>query len=137
MNAIDFPARLELASAPIAALDLALYAAASGDHNPLHLDAEVARAAGFDRPVVQGMLSMAYAARLFTNTFGLAGLMRLETRFVGVALRGQRLVFEAELTSREGDTALYSLRGRTDTGVDIVAGQARVCRPTGQAGAHS
>jgi acyl dehydratase len=55
------PETLELALDPITAVDLALYAAASGDLNPLHLDADVARAAGFDRPIAHGMRTMACA----------------------------------------------------------------------------
>ena len=70
------PARLELTCGPLSAVDLALFAAASGDHNPLHLDAEVARAAGFDRPVVHGMLTMACVARLFTPGAGIGDITR-------------------------------------------------------------
>jgi len=62
-----FPSTLELACGPVTAVDLAIYAAASGDLNPLHLDDAVARTAGFDQPLVHGMLTMAYVARLFTQ----------------------------------------------------------------------
>ena len=51
---------LELA--PITRLDLALYAGASGDHNPVHVDIDFARAAGLDDVFAHGMLSMAYLA---------------------------------------------------------------------------
>jgi acyl dehydratase len=61
MSADGYPAYLELECGPVTAIDLALFAAASGDHNPLHLDADVARAAGFDRPLVHGMLSTAFS----------------------------------------------------------------------------
>lgn len=128
MSAQEFPPLIELTCGPVTAVDLALYAAASGDHNPLHLDADVARAAGFERPVVHGMLSMAYAGRLFTDAFGVAGLLSLQTRFVGVALRGDRITFRAELDQRDGDTALYTLRGNSETGTELVTGNARVRR---------
>ncbi len=61
---MNVPATLTLRSAPVGPVQLALFAAASGDHNPLHLDPEVARKAGFERPVVHGMLTMALAGRL-------------------------------------------------------------------------
>src|SRR5205823_2008850 len=80
-----YPPSLELRWGPISAVDLALYAAASGDHNPLHLDADVARAAGFERTVVHGMLTMACVGRLFTSRFGPLSLLSLQTRFTGVA----------------------------------------------------
>ena len=41
MNDAAFPPELELSCGPVTAIDLALFAAASGDHNPLHLDADV------------------------------------------------------------------------------------------------
>ncbi|ACK50190.1 MaoC domain protein dehydratase [Methylocella silvestris BL2] len=43
---------------PVRAEDLARYALASGDDNPLHLDADVAAAAGLKAPPIHGMLMM-------------------------------------------------------------------------------
>jgi acyl dehydratase len=131
-----FPATISLDCPAVNALDLALYAAASGDHNPLHLDAAVAQAAGFDRPVVQGMLTMAYAGRLFTRHFGTEGLMSLNTRFVGVALKGDRIALEGQLQSQDDTgavpTATYTVTARTDRGTDVVTGTAQVRRPRGE-----
>ncbi|HEU4393531.1 MAG TPA: MaoC family dehydratase [Solirubrobacterales bacterium] len=39
------------------------YAEASGDHNPIHLDPEAARAAGLPRPILHGLYTMALVAR--------------------------------------------------------------------------
>ena len=112
--------------APIAAVDLALYAAAAGDLNPLHLDAEVARAAGFDRPIAHGMRTMACAARLFTQHFGATALRALNTRFVGTAKLGDVLVLRATLTQVDGDIASYDLAVQTSNAVPVVSGTARV-----------
>ena len=38
---------------------LALYAGASGDHNPMHIDIDFAKKAGFPDVFAQGMLVMA------------------------------------------------------------------------------
>jgi acyl dehydratase len=46
---------------------LALFAGASGDHNPIHVDLDVARSAGLDDVFAHGMLSMAYLGRLLTD----------------------------------------------------------------------
>lgn len=43
-------------SAPVTMARVADYAAASGDMNPIHLDPAVARQAGFEAPIVHGML---------------------------------------------------------------------------------
>jgi acyl dehydratase len=124
--AVAAPASIELHCGPFSAVDLALYAAASGDHNPLHLDADVAQAAGFAKPVVHGMLTMACVARLFTERFGATALLALTTRFTGVALRGDGLALHATLTEHDDRTATYTLRGGTLTGSEVVTGSARV-----------
>lgn len=129
MSAAVCPPSLELRCGPISAVDLALYAAASGDHNPLHLDADVARAAGFERPVVHGMLTMAHAARLFTSRFGAGALLSLHTRFTGVALRGDSLVLTGTLTGHDATNAHYTVRACTDAGLEVMTGSAQVCLP--------
>jgi acyl dehydratase len=122
----SWPASIELRCGPVGAIDLALYAAASGDHNPLHLDADVARAAGFERPVVHGMWTMACVARLFTLHFGALAVRSLSTRFVGVALRGDALMLSATLEDHDDRTARYTVHGRNAAGTDVVTGNASV-----------
>lgn len=128
MNNPGWPEALELRCGPISAIDLALYASASGDHNPLHLDADVAQAAGFERPVVHGMLSMACAGRLFTAQFGVGAVQALNTRFTGIALRGDSLLFNAQLSESDERGASYTLSARTGRGTDVLSGTARVVR---------
>ena len=45
---------------PLTRTTLALYAGASGDHNPMHIDIDFARAAGMPDVFAHGMLSMAW-----------------------------------------------------------------------------
>jgi len=126
MTPSRFPAALELMLEPINAVDLALYAAASGDRNPLHLDADVARAAGFERPIAHGMRTMACVARMFTQHFGATGLRALNTRFVGTAALGDVLVMRATLVQVDGTNASYELTVQTAGGAPVVSGNARV-----------
>jgi acyl dehydratase len=123
------PQRIELEVGPVRAIDLALYAVASGDHNPVHLDAEVARAAGFERPIVHGMLMMAYAGRLVAGHFGAGALRSFAVRFVGPALLGDRIALEGTLTARETGIATYEIRGRHSRGAECISGTARVAVP--------
>ncbi|CAN7747684.1 MaoC family dehydratase [Variovorax sp. LjRoot84] len=118
--------QIRLECGPITAVDLTLYAAASSDHNPLHLDEDTARAAGFDRPVVHGMLTMAMAARLMTSHFGPHALRSLESRFVNVALRGQRIVLTGTLQGTKDGIASYALDARNDEGRPLITGSASV-----------
>ena len=132
MTEIAFPNELALSSGPIRAIDLALFAAASGDHNPLHLDADVARAAGFDRPVVHGMLTMACVTRLFTREFGAGCILAVETRFTGVAMLADILHISAALVSVEDSVARYEIRARASSGTELVTGSARIARALGK-----
>lgn len=131
MNNAIFPERIELQCGPVTAVDLALYAAASGDHNPLHLDLEVARAAGFEKPLVHGMLTMAYAGRLLTERFGLLALQSLATRFVGAATLGDTIVLQGTLTGVSGDVAAYQLQAQNGAGSELLTGLAKVTLSTG------
>ena len=54
---------------PISRTTLALFAGASNDHNPIHIDIDVAKAAGMDDVFAQGMLSMAYLGQALTIIF--------------------------------------------------------------------
>ena len=73
---------LELA--PISRTTLALYAGASGDHNPMHIDLDVARSAGLDDVFAHGMLSMAYLGRALTGWFPQRAVREYGVRFVAV-----------------------------------------------------
>jgi acyl dehydratase len=126
MTEVRFPPRLELRCGPVTAVDLALYAAASGDLNPLHLDEQQAHDAGFDQPLVHGMLSMAYVGRLFTDSFGPNTLLNLQTRFTGTAGRGSSLTIRAELGEHDEEAAHYAVRVTNDSDAEVITGTAMV-----------
>ena len=69
---------------PLTRTTLALYAGASGDHNPVHIDIDVARRAGMPDVFAQGMLSSAYLGRLLTNWAAQEQLRSLSLRFTGI-----------------------------------------------------
>ena len=79
-----------LVVAPISRTTLALFAGGSGDHNPIHLDLDVAKSAGLDDVFAQGMLSMAYLGRLLTGWAPQQSLRSFEVRFVAITpIHGQ------------------------------------------------
>lgn len=68
----------------------------SGDLNPLHADYDVARAAGFDRPILHGLASYGTACAVILRAFcgGDPARMRsLDLRFSGVVYPGDTLEF--------------------------------------------
>lgn len=74
----------ELTTQPITRQALALYCGASGDHNPIHVDLDFAKAAGFDDVFAHGMLSMAYLGRLLTNWVPLTAIREFSVRFTAI-----------------------------------------------------
>jgi acyl dehydratase len=71
------------------------YAAASGDFNPIHVDAEAAKAAGLPGPILQGMCTFAWLAEAATRFFGDPGrLGRIVARFSRPVAVGDTVTFE-------------------------------------------
>ena len=71
----------ELKLPPISRFTLALFAGASGDHNPIHIDSDFAQKAGMPDVFAQGMLSMAYLGRLLTNWQPQSQLRKFSNKF--------------------------------------------------------
>jgi acyl dehydratase len=69
---------------PISRTTLALFAGASGDHNPIHIDIDVAKSAGLDDVFAHGMLSIAYLGRLLTDVVPQRQLRSYRVRFAAI-----------------------------------------------------
>ena len=61
--------------------DLARYARASGDHNPIHRDDDVARSVGLPGVIAHGMYTMALAARAVAEWFPGTELVSIGCKF--------------------------------------------------------
>lgn len=73
-----------LTLASISRKTLALYAGASADHHPLHIDLDYARDAGMKDVFAHGMLSAAYLGRLLTNWVAQERIRSFSVRFTGI-----------------------------------------------------
>ncbi len=78
----------ELVLPPVDRTTLALFAGASGDHHPMHLDIDVARGAGMPDVFAHGMLGMAWLGRLLTNWAPQSRLRAFNVRFLGITHLG-------------------------------------------------
>jgi acyl dehydratase len=98
---------------PISRTTLALFAGASGDHNPIHLDLEVAKSAGMPDVFAQGMLSMAYLGRLLTNWVPQERIRSFEVRFAAIT------PVHAQPTCHGTVTAIDTVDGTTLATLDV------------------
>jgi acyl dehydratase len=81
---------VEIATLPQAALIYRL----SGDYNPLHADPEIAKAAGFARPILHGLCSFGVAGHALLKAlcgYDPARLKRMEVRFSAPVFPGETI----------------------------------------------
>ena len=113
---------------PITRHTLALYCGASGDHNPIHVDLDFARAAGFPDVFSHGMLVMAYLGQALTDAVPPPRLRRFSTRFVAITQLGARLTCEghvSELIEHNGEPcAKLALTTKDENGDVKLSGEA-------------
>ena len=81
----------DLVIEPITRSTLALYAGASGDHNPIHIDLDFAKESGMKDVFAHGMLIMAYLGRAVTNIAPQSNLKNFSVRFSSITNIGDIL----------------------------------------------
>jgi acyl dehydratase len=75
-------------------IDQALLYRLSGDYNPLHVDARIAAAGGFDRPILHGLCTYGIVARALARALFASdpdSICRLDVRFTGPVFPGETL----------------------------------------------
>jgi acyl dehydratase len=119
-----------LETSPVSRLRLALFAGASGDHDPIHVDLDFARAAGFDDVFAHGMLSMAYLGRMLTNWIPQSALREFRVRFTAITHVHDRVICTGRIVEtfeRAGERmARVELQAATQRGEVTVTGEAIV-----------
>ncbi len=92
-----------LVKPPITQEQLRRYADASGDHNPIHLDEEVARRVGLNGVIAHGMLSMAFLGQLLEQQLADipgAFVAALKVRYINMVRLGDTITCEGVVTGR-------------------------------------
>src|SRR6202521_1485742 len=90
---------------------IAAYADASGDFNPIHIDVDVARSVGLPGIIAHGLLQMGILAVVAQEAAGGRPLRRLACRFAGVVGPGDTVTFVAE-PAGPGKLALRAVNQR-------------------------
>lgn len=99
----------------------------SGDYNPLHADPKVARAAGFERPILHGLCTLGVACHALLKAAGYAA-----ERIASVQVRFTAPVYPGDVLSTDiwQDGEVWSFRTRVAARDALVLGNGRaVVRP--------
>jgi acyl dehydratase len=85
---------------PISHLQLALYAGAGADHNPIHVDAAAAKAGGLPGIIAHGMLPLGFLGQLLTQWVPQRQLRSLSARFVAIAFPGDVITCSGKVSAK-------------------------------------
>jgi len=113
-----------------------LYAEASGDFNPIHIDESFASKTPFGGTIAHGMLNLAYVSEMMGTAFGQSWLSggRLSAKFKESARPGDTMTINGKIDSIEQkDGVSYancSFECCNQKDEIIVAGEASVKLPT-------
>ncbi len=88
-----------LTKGPISREHLKAYAEASGDPNPMHLDDDFARNAGYPGVFAHGMLSMGYLGQFLAQAAGVGSVRRFRSRFAKLTWPGDVITCRGRVTA--------------------------------------
>jgi acyl dehydratase len=99
------------------------YAAASGDFNPIHIDAAVGRAAGYQGVILQGMCTYAWLADACVAYLGdPARLARVRARFTKPVQVGDVITFQGRCAAIDGRTLRLDVSVTNQRGDEVLKG---------------
>jgi len=98
VNVGDEP--VKLTTDPVSRRTLALYAGASGDHNPIHIDIDFAKKAGLGDVIAHGMLVMAYMGRSVTDWVPQSAIRSFSTRFTAITRVGNAITCTGKVVDK-------------------------------------
>ena len=123
-----------LVKGPLAQIQLTRYAGASGDFNPIHQDAEFARAAGMGGVFAHGMLSMGFVAQALTDWAGAGTVQRLGVRFAALVRLKDTVTCRGRVLAKtsKDDRHLVDLEvwAENQRGEKVVTGRATLALPS-------
>lgn len=97
------------------------YAGASGDFNPIHIDAEFGKMVGLGGAILQGLCTMAFTAKAHTDWAGDPNaLRRLKVRFAKPVYPEDDITTSVTIASVEGTTVTTQFVSKNQNGVEVI-----------------
>ncbi len=117
----------------ISRLQLALYASAGADHNPIHQDDEAARAGGLPGVIAHGMLPLGFLGQMLGRWVPQRQIRSLSARFVAMSFPGDVLTCTGTVVEKRTEGAVklvdLDLAVLNQRGEKVQLGKATVALP--------
>ena len=115
----------------ISRVSLKAYAKASGDHNPIHIDKDLAQKFGFPDVIAHGMLVMSFLGKMLTNNFPQSALVNFSSQFVSMTNINDKLTCSGTITKKTTDfsenvTYDFLLKVVNENGEKRISGKASI-----------
>jgi acyl dehydratase len=108
---------------------IAAYAEASGDRNPIHLDPDFARSVGLPGTIAHGLLEMAILAEAVARWCGgYERLLELGCRFAKPLLPGETITCTGRVVSVDAETAVVAVSAASSRGERVLTNGRAVVR---------
>ena len=113
---------------PINQDDLVLYANASGDQNPIHINQNFAKKSGLPNVIAHGMLIMSYLGRLLTNFIPQSSIKNFTVQFSNMTHLNQQVICTGKVLEKNSiddkEVVTISLKVEDLQGDKKIIGQA-------------
>jgi acyl dehydratase len=98
-----------MAKSPVDRVQLARYAGATGDFNPLHVDEAYAKSLGMPSVYAPSPLGQGFLGQLITDWARGAQIKRFTTKFIRLIWPGDTLVCKGRVSDRHGEAGRYHI----------------------------
>ena len=98
-----------MAKSPVDRVQLARYAGATGDFNPLHVDESYAKSLGMPSVYAPSPLGQGFLGQLITDWARGAQIKRFTTKFIRLIWPGDTLVCKGRVSDRHGENGRYHI----------------------------
>jgi len=97
------------------------YAGASGDFNPIHIDPEFGKMVGLGGAILQGLCTLAFAAKTVTDWTGDPGrLKRIKCRFSAPVMMEDTISVQGTVTDMQSGRAKIDLKVVNQNGAEVL-----------------